>query len=138
MTTFLDSAVFMYAAGASHPLKEACSRIISRAARRELDAVTSAEVVQEVLHRYGAIGRRSGGVALARQILVQFQPVLSFSDSISRRLPDLVERYPALEARDLVHVATCIQEGIETLITPDRGFDAVTEIKRLDPFEAAL
>ncbi len=37
----------------------------------------------------------------------------------------------------MVHVATCIEEGIGTIISPDRAFDAVAEIERLDPFEAA-
>lgn len=77
------------------------------------------------------------GVAMAREALAVFKPVLPLSDLTIRRVPDLIDRYPRLSARDLVHVATCIQEGIDTIITPDRGFDTVREIKRLDPFAAA-
>ena len=45
-------------------------------------------------------------------------------------------KHPDLAARDLVHVATCLEYGIDTIISPDRGFDSVTEIRRLSPEDA--
>jgi predicted nucleic acid-binding protein len=53
-------------------------------------------------------------------------------------LPGLIRRYPSLSARDLVHVATCMEERIETIVSSDRGFDAVTEVTRLDPADPAV
>ena len=137
MTAFLDTAIFMYAGGGPHPMKAPCLTIIARVAASEIEATTSAEVVQEILHRYVAIRRADHGLAIARDVLKAFRPVLSITDSVARRLPDLVERYPMLAVRDLVHVATCLEEGIDTIISPDTGFDRVGEIKRLDPFAAA-
>jgi len=137
MTAFLDAAIFMYAGGGHHPLRGPCQAILQRAKDRTLDATTSAEVVQEILHRYIAVRRPSDGLRIAREALIQFRPVVALTDSVIRRVPDLVERYPQLSARDLVHVATCLDQGIDTIISPDRALDAVSEIKRLDPFEAA-
>ena len=37
------------------------------------------------------------------------------------------------QARDLVHVATCIHEGITEIVSPDPGFDEVAEVRRIDP-----
>ena len=54
-----------------------------------------------------------------------------------RRVPDLARKYPSLTARDLVHVATCVHEGITDLISPDRGFDQVAEVRRIDPADLA-
>ena len=54
---------------------------------------------------------------------------------LMRRLPPLIDRYPALSARDLIHVATCIGDGIDTIVSPDRGFDQVREVRRMDPTE---
>lgn len=136
MTIFLDTAVFMYAAGAEHPLKEPCRSILEHAASRRLDATTSAEVVQEIFHRFVAIRRADIGTAIARDVLEAFDPVLPITHRVVGRMPGLVERYPALGARDLIHVATCIEEGISTIVSPDEGFDAVTEIHRLQPAEA--
>jgi predicted nucleic acid-binding protein len=54
-----------------------------------------------------------------------------------RRVSDLAARYPTLGARDLVHVATCVHEGIAEIVSPDRAFDEVAELRRLDPIEFA-
>ena len=133
MTFFLDTAVFMYAGGHDHPLRPPCQAILERVAAGALDATTSAAVVQEILHRLVAIRRPDIGTAMARDVLDAFEPVLPITNGVVRRMPDLVERYPSLAARDLVHVATCLEEGIETIVSPDRGFDDVREIRRLDP-----
>jgi uncharacterized protein len=137
VTLFLDTAVFMYAGGRDHPLRAACQTILQRTAAGTLDATTSAEVVQEILHRFVAIHRPDLGVAMARDLLDAFEPVLPITNGVVRRLPDLVERYPVLATRDLIHVATCLEEGIGEIVGPDRGFDTVREIRRLDPTELA-
>lgn len=133
MTEFLDTAVFMYAGGREHPLRAPCRALLERAVAGELDAATSAEVVQEILHRFVAIRRPELGAAMARDVLAAFEPVLPITHGVVRRMPDLIERHPSLAARDLIHVATCLEEGIETIVSPDRGFDEVREIRRLDP-----
>jgi uncharacterized protein len=134
---FLDTAVLMYAAGAEHELRTPSREIIRRVARGDLEATISAEVVQEILHRFVAIRRTGLGAAMARDALDLFDPVLPITHAVMSRMPALVERYPALSARDLVHVATCLGAGIGTIVSPDRGFDAVTEVKRIDIAEGA-
>ena len=62
-----------------------------------------------------------------------FAPVTPITHALMRRVPDLAGRYPSLAARDLVHVATCVHEGITEIISPDRGFDQVAEVRRIDP-----
>jgi predicted nucleic acid-binding protein len=99
----------------------------------EIDAVTSTEVVQEILHRFVSIRRREVGVQIATLTMDAFAPVLPITHALMRRVPDLAGKYPTLATRDLVHVATCIHEGITDLISPDRGFDHVAEVRRIDP-----
>ena len=100
-------------------------------------ATTSAEVVQEILHRFVAIQRPAIGADMAREVMTAFAPVLPITHAIVERMPELMVRYPSLTARDLIHVATCMEEGIDVIVSPDRGFDAVTEIRRLDPSQVA-
>ena len=135
VTAFLDTAVFMYAGGGEHPLRDPCQAILRDVTDGRMDAVTSAEVVQEVLHRFIAIRRPATGVTMARSVLLSFGPVLSISHAIISRVPDLVARYPGLTARDLVHVATCHEEGIDRIVSPDAGFDVVSDLRRIDPTE---
>jgi hypothetical protein len=123
----------MYAFGADHPLRAPCRTIMDAVGDRRVDATISAEVVQEILHRYGAIRRPEIGIEIARGALSLFAPVLPVTHGVIARMPDLVARYAHLTSRDLIHVATCIEEGIEGIVTTDRGFDAVTEVRRIAP-----
>jgi predicted nucleic acid-binding protein len=133
VTVFLDTAVFVYAAGSEHPLRAPCQAVLARAVRGEIAAATSAEVIQELVHRYLSIRRVDAAVSVAREVLVSFAPVLAIDHAVVARLPELVSKYPGLTTRDLVHVATCLEEGITDIVTPDRGFDRVAEIRRIDP-----
>ncbi len=121
----------MYAAGADHPLRDPARRVIRLVADGRLSAVISAEVVQEILHRFVAIRRRDLGARIARDALDLFAPVVPVTHDVMNRMPALVERYPDLSARDLVHVSTCLEIGVNVIVSPDRGFDAVREVRRI-------
>lgn len=137
MTLFIDTAVVMYAVGSEHPLRDPCIRIMDRVSAGRLDATTSVEVVQEIVHRYLSIRRADVASRVARRTQDIFAPVLPISHALMRRVPDLVARYPTLSARDLVHVATCVHEGIAEIVSPDRSFDQVAEVRRIDPVDLA-
>ena len=137
MTVFIDTAVIMYAAGGDHPLRDPSRRVLSRVGVGEVDGVISAEVIQEILRRFISIRRPEIGRDQATDAMDFFGPVLPITHAVMRRVPDLVMKYPSLDARDLVHVATCINEGITTIASPDCGFDQVAEIRRIDPAEFA-
>jgi hypothetical protein len=133
LTAFVDTAVLMYAAGGQHPLRAPSQRVLERVEAGQLDAVISVEVVQEIVHRYLAIRRPDLAVTGATAAMDLFAPVLPLTHSVMRRIPALARDYPMLAARDLVHVATCQHEGIAEIISPDRGFDAVAGLRRIDP-----
>lgn len=137
MTVFIDTAIVMYADGSDHPLREPCRRIIALIRDGELDGVISVEVIQEITHRFLRTDHPDIGIRMARSALDAFAPVLPITHALMRRVPQLAQRYPTLAARDLVHVATCIHEGITEIISPDRGFDQVSEIHRIDPNDFA-
>lgn len=132
MTVFVDTGVIMYAAGRDHPLRDPSRRTLRSIVDGELDGVTSAEVIQEILHRFSARSEPGIGARMGRHALDVFAPVLPVTDAVMRRMPDLVEAYPQLSARDLVHVATCLEEGIDAIVSPDRGFDRVDVLHRID------
>ena len=72
---FIDTSVIMYAGGAEHPHRASCQRVLERVADRSLEAVTSTEVVQEILHRF-ARGQRETGQRMARSVLNLFDDLL--------------------------------------------------------------
>lgn len=136
MSAFFDTAVIMYAAGKPHPLRRPCRQLIEAVVDQSLDGVTSAEVVQEILHRFSTGDRRPVGAAMAESALDVFAPVLPITERVMREMPSLFLQYPALTARDLIHLATCRIHGIDLIISPDRGFDGIEGITRIDPADA--
>ncbi len=61
-TVFLDTNIFMYAAGAPHPYKEACLRILADMEAGILSAAINTEVLQELLYRYSHIRLAAKGI----------------------------------------------------------------------------
>lgn len=133
MRVLVDTAVVMYAAGKDHPLREPCRQVLRAAVVGELDAHVSAEVAQEILHRFSHLGDTERGAAMAEAALDLLGPALPLTDAIARRTAALARAHPSATARDLVHVATCIDAGITHLVSPDRDFDAFGDIERIDP-----
>lgn len=137
MSVFIDTAVIMYAGGAPHPMRSHCVDLLTAVVERRIEAVTSAEVIQEILHRFTAIDRRPVGAQMAEAALDLFAPVLPINEAIMRKMPNLVTKYRDLSARDLVHVATCEVAGIDLIVSSDRGLDEVEELTRIDPKDVA-
>lgn len=136
MTTFVDTSVIMYAGGAEHSHRESCRRVLQRVADRSLDAVTSTEVVQEILHRF-ARGRRETGQRMASSVLGLFDQILAVDRQTIAAATSLYAGYPQLSARDVLHVATCRRNGIDRIVSVDSGFDAITELRWVLPAAVA-
>lgn len=136
MSVFFDTAVIMYAAGRPHPLRAPCRQLIEAVVDQDLDGVTSAEIIQEILHRFSAGDQRPLGAAMAESALDVFAPVLPITERVMREMPVLFRQHPALTARDLIHVSTCRAHGIDVIVSPDRGFDGIEGLSRIDPADA--
>jgi predicted nucleic acid-binding protein len=135
-TIFLDTNVFLYAAGGGHELREPCRRLLHRVGEGEVVATTSSEVVQEVLYVVARRGRTQEALALARAILDLFPDLLAVGRPEMTLACDLLERYTGLPVRDAVHTATMLTHDIGELRSADTHFDQVREIRRLSPDHA--
>lgn len=131
MTVLVDTAVFMYAAGGDHPLQAPARQVLREAQSGRLDAVISAEVVQEILHRFAGTRRHDDGIRLAEAALHMFRPVLSIGHGVMHRTTDLARRHPTEQARDLLHVATCLAYDLRAIVSPDEDFDGIGEVTRI-------
>jgi predicted nucleic acid-binding protein len=129
---FVDSNVPMYVAGREHPNREPARRLLERVRRREVEACTSTEVLQEILYRYSGLGRRD----LAEQVydlFVQICPeVLPVTLADTDRARQLLQEVPQASVRDLVHAAVMLNNGVTRVATFDQGFDEIPLIERLE------
>lgn len=135
MPVFLDTNVFIYAAGQEHPEKAPSVALLSRIAAGELEAVTSVEVVQELHRVYRRRGMLQAGLALGREVLRLFPDVLPIARPDLVRAAQLLERLPQLSPRDALHAATALNHGVGVIVSVDTDFDAVRELRRVRPVD---
>jgi len=133
MAVFLDTNVFLYAAGTASEMKVSCVDLLKEVAEGRLAATSSAEVLQEILHVLMRRGEQQNAIKLTRAVLGLFPNLLSIRSEEIEVCLDIIQAYPDLPTRDAVHVATLISNGISTIISADKHFDQVREIERLDP-----
>lgn len=93
--------------------------------------VSDAEVLQEILHRYVAIGRRDAIPPAFEALLTTVDDVLPITAATLERARDVVLSSKTLSARDAVHVAVMQQHDIREVLSFDRAFDDVPGITRL-------
>ncbi|HLA77853.1 MAG TPA: type II toxin-antitoxin system VapC family toxin [Vicinamibacteria bacterium] len=128
---FVDSNVPMYLVGAPHPHKVDSQRLLERCLAEQERLLTDVEVLQEVLHRYAAIGCRDA-------IAPAFEALLSVVDEVFpielvdvERARGILLAAPQLSARDAIHAAVMERRGISTILTFDIGFDLLPGVKRI-------
>jgi predicted nucleic acid-binding protein len=129
VTFFVDTNVLVYSAGEGEH-RAACLELLRAVAAGRADGRTSTSVVEETWHV--ELSGRAGPVAgLAKQAYAVFTPLLPVTD-------ETVELALSLDAHQLgannrIHLATCLQNGIDTIVTADAAFDRVRELRRIDP-----
>jgi len=133
MLVFLDTNIFLYAAGSSHPLREPCANVLRRVADGSLDATVNSEVVQEILYVLTRRGRRDDGLKLARHLTSLFPDLLAVTREDVVEACKLLLQYPNLSVRDAIHVGTMLRNGLKTVVSADPDFDQVFEIRRVAP-----
>jgi predicted nucleic acid-binding protein len=93
--------------------------------------VTDAEVYQEILHRYVAIGRRDA-IQPAFDVLNELvDEIFPVDWTAVDRAKSLVLAYARQTARDAIHVAVMEQHAVTDILTFDAGFDEIPGIARV-------
>jgi hypothetical protein len=133
MQVFLDTNIFLYAAGASHPLRAACAKVLRGVADGSLEATLNSEVLQEILYVLTRRGRRDDALKLVGHLTALFPDLLAVTRDDVVGACALLRQYPRLSVRDAIHVGTMLRNGLRTVVSVDSDFDQVSEIRRVAP-----
>lgn len=128
---FVDSNPPMYLVGADHPNKARSRVLLERAIADGERLVTDAEVLQEMLHRYGAIDRPDAVQPAFDALLGVVDEVFPVESSDVLRAKDVLLGSAGLSARDSLHVAVMERYGVTRILTFDRDFDSHPGISRV-------
>ena len=128
---FIDSNIPMYLIGADHPHKSEAQVLLERLIAAGQRLVTDAEVLQEILHRYAAIGKREA-IGPAFQLLLEIvDDVLAIEKVDVQRAGEIVQNRELLSARDSVHIAVMERHGVRSILSFDADFDRWPGLKRI-------
>ena len=100
-----------------------------------MEANVDTEVLQEVIYVYWYRKRLERGLDYVDRLLILFPAPLPVSGETIAAARDILSAYPRLEPRDAIHAAVVVNQGLEAIISADRAFDEIREIKRMDPLE---
>ena len=123
----------MYAAGAEHPHKARSVALLEAIAEGRTAAALDAETLQEIAHRYRALGRWREGRKLYDLTRTLFPAVIPVTGEVLDRARVLLDEYPKLMARDALHAAVVELHGLEGICSYDRDFDGVRGLRRVEP-----
>jgi len=133
---YVDSNIFLYPAIYKlETVEEAreSKEFLLKISEGSVEACTATITWDEVVWVVRKIFGLKPSIELGRMLL-EF-PNLKFLNvkrSVVLRAQSLMEKYK-IKPRDAIHAATALENGIETIVSYDRDFDKLEEIKRLVP-----
>ena len=127
---FVDSNIPMYLVGAAHPHKADARQLLEDAITASERLVTSAQVLQEILHRYVAIDRRDAIQPAFDALLGIVDEVIAIESEDVMRAREFVLGMSELSARDALHAAVMVRANIERIMTFDTAFDRIPGMSR--------
>ena len=128
---FVDSNIPMYLVGADHPNKAGARLLLERAIADGEPLATDAEVFQEILHRYAAVGRRDAITPAFDALLGVVDVVHPIELADVERARRLVLGTPQLSSRDGIHLAVMQRRDIGRILSFDAGFDGIADVTRI-------
>jgi predicted nucleic acid-binding protein len=121
----------MYLVGRAHPNKDGARGLLEEAAIAGERLVTDVEVLQEILHRYGALRQRQSIQPAFDALLGVVHEVLPVDLADLERAKNLLLPSERLSARDALHLAVMQRHGIAAIMSYDSGFDGLAGVRRL-------
>ena len=133
---YVDSNIFLYPViYKPETVKEAreSKDFLLKISEGLVEACTATITWDEVVWVVRKIFGLNPSIELGRKLL-EFPnlKLLNVKRSVVLRAQKLMEKY-GIKPRDAIHAATALENGVETIVSYDRDFDKLEEIKRLDP-----
>ena len=131
-----DTGVFIYALGGEHHYREPCRAILREVRGKRLAAEASVELIHEFAYvRLRQVGNRDDAARSAHAIERSLSLHVVEPPDMERAL-DLWSDYERLDVRDAIFAAQALNRDIDAILSPDRDFDDIPGLERIDPADA--
>jgi predicted nucleic acid-binding protein len=121
----------MYLVGSAHPNKIAAEQALTALIARREKLVSDAEVLQEILHRYSAIGRLDAIQPAFDALLGLVDEIFPIeAENVQGAKIILLGKYH-LSARDAIHLAVMAEHDVQRILSFDQGLDRYPNVRRI-------
>jgi uncharacterized protein len=132
-----DTGVFVYALGGAHPYREPCRRILREVQDSQLAAEASVELIHELAYvRLRQVRSRADAARSAHTVRRSVSLHVVEPRDIERAL-EMWREYERLDVRDAIFAAQALNREIDAILSPDRGFDGIPGLERIDPADTS-
>ncbi|HEY7830248.1 MAG TPA: type II toxin-antitoxin system VapC family toxin [Solirubrobacteraceae bacterium] len=134
MRRFLfDTAVFVYALGVEHRYREPCRAILREVQGGRVAAEASIELIHEFAYVHLRRAKDRADVVSAARTIARILSLHTVEPRDMERALDLWSEHKQLDVRDSIFAAQALNRGIEAILSPDRDFDGIPGLQRIDP-----
>ena len=135
---YLDANIFIYAAINNNKEGKICRDILSKVAFKKTIANTSLLTWDELFYAIRREKGRDKAIEEGKAFLKFPNLVFIKTDSgVIDKAQELIENYN-IKPRDAIHVATMKLQNIKNIISEDKDFDRIIDIKRIDIEDVAI
>ncbi len=133
----LDTGVFVYALGGEHSYREPCRAILRQVQQRRIEAEASIELIHEFAYIRARRERDRAEAAHWAHAIGRSVPLHAVERGDIDRALELWCEHERLDMRDALFAAQALNRGIDAILSPDRGFDGIPGLRRIDPADRA-
>ena len=134
-SVYIDTNLFLYLSEKKSSFYLESVELIRHLKNDRTLILTSSESIQEIVYVSQKMKKLSYGLKTIEKVFEVIDELLSINKKTINYYLDLVIKHSTSDSRDSLHVATCIENKIGTIITYDYGFKKFKEIKVFTPQE---
>jgi uncharacterized protein len=131
-----DTGVFIYALGGEHHYRDPCRAILDNGERGRLAAEASVELVHEFAYVRARHGVTRAEAAESARAIADACPLHPVGSADIERALELWCEHERLDMRDAIFAAQALNRDIDAILSPDRDFDGIAGLTRIDPADA--
>jgi len=129
---FIDSNVFFYSIILDGNYGRSCAEVLRKLQDGTILGATSSLVILEVANALRKFGLAKQVRDVVDSVFSLEIKILDMTSSDVRNATEICQRLN-INPYDCIHVAVMQHAGIKRIISADRDFDRISEIKRTDP-----
>ena len=130
---YIDSNVFIFAYCSNDKEGDSCRSVIKKIINNEISAFTSTLTFDELFYKAFKLKNKETALLISDMFLnLNNVSFISVDYNIISLANSLLIKHNMLP-RDAIHLACCLNNKTNVIISTDKDFDGIKDIKRLNP-----